>query len=550
MDVRSIIRILSKWWWLIIASAVIAGVSSYIASNVATPLYKTHTTLMIGQITQDPNPNAAEIYTSQQLAETYIQLATRQPVLQGAIDALGLDIPWQSLKNVVSVNVVPRTQLIEIGVVDSDPYRAQVLADTIAEQLILLSPANPSNLDPETIAFTQEQIADLENKIQEAKDQIESLRSELDTANSARQIVDLQNQINILETKISDWQNTYSQLLMSVQGGEVNTLTIVEKAALPTQPFSPDIPQNVLISTALGIALAIAGAFVIEFMDDTIKEPEEVETVTKLPLLGAIERIKGEDYPDKLIALKTPRAPATESFRVLRTNLQFSSVDNPPRKIVVTSPSPSEGKSITTANLAVVLAQSGERVILVDTDLRKPVQHKIFEVDNKFGITDLILDKPNLPANIIKPTKQENLRLLTSGPIPPNSADILGSAKMSRIIQKLGAVSDIVLFDSPPGLLAADASLLGSKTDGVIIVVDAGRTGKRELRKLIDDLRKVRVNILGVVMNRVSEKSGRYYYYYYYYSSNGDKKKRRKTSRRQNQVFEWLGALFNRSEKE
>ena len=333
MELRHYLTLIWKWVWLVVLSVAVAATSSYIASKAATPLYRTKTTLMVGRVTENPDPNSVDLWTGQQLALTYIQLARREPVLQGAITRLGLEMSWQALASQVSTNIVAQTMLLEISVIDSDPYRAKVLADSIAQELILQSPTSSNGTNPEETAFIQEQITDLKTKIEAAQLESERLQQEMDAANSARQIQDLQNQIYIAETKISGWQSSYSQLLLSLTGGDVNALSVVEEASIPYAPISPNVRMNVLLASAIGLALAVGGIFLIEYLDDTIKGPEDVMRVTSLPLMGGISRIEGDDYPDKLIAVKHPLSPIVEAYRVLRTHLQFSSVDKPARTL-------------------------------------------------------------------------------------------------------------------------------------------------------------------------------------------------------------------------
>lgn len=535
MELRQYVSIVLKWWWLVVLSVLIAATSSYFASKAVTPLYRTKSTLMVGRAMENPDPNSVDLWTGQQLAYTYVQLVRREPVLQGAINDLGLQMSWQALAGQVSSNIVNQTMLMEINVVDSDPYRAKVLADAIAQRLIEQSPAAANSGSPQEKAFIQAQMDDLEVKIKAAQQEGERLNQELDAANSARQIQDLQNQINILESKISGWQSSYSQLVISIQGGDVNALSIVEEASLPTAPISPNVKMNVLLASAIGLVLAVGGIFLIEYLDDTIKTQEDVTRTSNLPTLGAIARIEGEDYPDKLIAIKQPLSPIVEAYRVLRTNLQFSSVDKPAKTLVMTSPGPSEGKSISVANLAVVMAQSGLKVIVADTDLRRPVQHKIFNLPNRYGISDAILKpNPGLKEHLQDPGI-ENLRVITSGILPPNPAELLASERMKLLIEELKKEADVVLFDSPPSLVVTDAAILGTLVDGVVIINDVGRTRSNEARRAVEELTRVHTNLLGIVLNRLSiGGSGYYYYYYYYYSEDGKKKRRR-------HQHSWLG---------
>jgi capsular exopolysaccharide synthesis family protein len=545
MELRHYLNLIWKWMWLVVLSVVVAAGSSYLASKAATPLYRTKTTLMVGRITENPELSSIDVYTGQQLTYTYTQLVRRQPVLQGVIDSLGLNMSWQALANQVSSNIVQQTMLIEISVVDTDPYRAAVLADAIGQQLIQHSSTSASANSPEEVNFIQSQLADLQNKIEDAEDEITRLSQEMDAASSARQIQDLQNQITILETKISGWQYTYTQYRISLQGGDANALSVIEPASINPVPISPNVRMNVLMAAAIGMVLAIGGAILIEYLDDTVKTAEDVNRVTGLAMIGAIPRINGDDYPNKLVAASQPLSPIAEAFRVLRTNLQFSAVDDPPKSVMVTSPSPSEGKSITLANLAVVIAQSGVRVILVDTDLRRPVLHRIFNLPNRNGFSDAILSQEGEFEKYLQTTQVENLLLLSSGSLPPNPAELLASQRMKELIETLERSADLVLFDSPPVLVVTDAAVLGASVDGVVFVNDAGRSRSNDVRRGMEELKRVRANILGVVLNRMNARGAGYYYYYY---SDEDNERVRK-KRQHNWLVRHIPWFFQQSGK-
>ena len=284
-----------------------------------------------------------------------------------------------------------------------------------------------------------------------------------------------------------------------------------------------------LTAAAIGLALAVGGVFLIEYLDDTIKTPEDVKRMTNTPVLGTIPRIEGEDYPEKLVAMTDPLSPVVEAFRLLRTNLQLQSVDKPMRNLLITSAGPSEGKSVVLANLAVVTAQSGKQVTLVDTDMRRPVQHHIFSVDNASGLNNYFKNSSSVAAIDMKDTGVKNLGLLTCGEVPENPAELLGSDSMKTLVETLDDKADLVLFDTPPSLVVADAAIMSSYVDGVILVVDARSTRTGELKKCVEELKRVSAPMLGVVMNRMSERNGGYYYYYY---ADGKKKKHRKGWRR------------------
>ena len=212
-----------------------------------------------------------------------------------------------------------------------------------------------------------------------------------------------------------------------------------------------------------------------------------------------------------LITLTDPRAPQSEAYRTLRTNLQFYSLDNPIHSLVVTSPAAGEGKSTTVANLAVTMAQSGRRTILVDCDLRRPSLHEMFNLDGEPGLTNLMVGQTNEPP--LQETSVDNLWLLAGGAPPPNPADLLGSKKLDEVIDTLTAQADIVLFDAPPVVAVTDAAVLGAKVDGVLLVIHAGKTRREHAERAKELLEKARVRIIGATLTNAPHDStvGDYY---------------------------------------
>ena len=211
-----------------------------------------------------------------------------------------------------------------------------------------------------------------------------------------------------------------------------------------------------------------------------------------------------------LIALRDPRAPASEAYRTLRTNIQFSSLDKPLHTLLATSTAPDEGKSTTLAHLAVTMAQAEQRVILVDCDLRRPTLHTLFGLANEAGLTSMILAQEDAPP--LQETGVPGLSLLSSGPLPPRPADILGSRRMEAVIARLRAEADIVLFDTPPVVAVTDAAVLATKVDGVLLIFQAGKTSRDRARRARQILDQVKANIVGVVLNNAAVEQGYGYY--------------------------------------
>jgi len=236
-------------------------------------------------------------------------------------------------------------------------------------------------------------------------------------------------------------------------------------------------------------------------------------------------KIKREPRNNELITYKYPKSSMAEAYRTLRTNLGFASMNEPCRSILFTSTSPRDGKSTIVSNLAVVMAQAGNRVLLIDADLRKPMQHNIFEVDNRQGLTNVLLREVEVDKALHNGLV-DNLHVLTSGPIPPNPAEILGSERTEQVLQQLLDEYDYVFIDSPPILAVTDASILSTIVDGVVLVLNYAVTRNDLAREAVDQFKKASARIIGVVLNQVKMDSGNHKYYYYYYSRTDDEQKK------------------------
>lgn len=272
--------------------------------------------------------------------------------------------------------------------------------------------------------------------------------------------------------------------------------------------------------------LSIGVVFLIEYLDDRIRSPEQIDKVLKLPVVGLIARM-GNGYhgtgKHQLIAVREPRSPVVEAFRSLRTNIRFAGVDQPIRTLLVTSPGPSEGKSTVAANLAVVMAQAGLKVTIVDADLRRPTMHKQFNQVNHAGLTDVILRDPGQWSGISVVSGVPNLSLLLSGSLPPNPSELLGSKRMHQLVDYLHQFNDVVIIDAPPLLPVTDALVLSPLADGVLMVIDYGSTRIGEAIQGKTQLDQSGARILGVVMNKIpTGRRGYSYSYRHYYTYEGD----------------------------
>jgi polysaccharide biosynthesis transport protein len=518
MELKQLLAPLQKWWWFIALAALLAGGSSHYFASQQPPIYQARATLMIGRALETPNPGGNEFTLSQQLAAAYAEMAMREAVREETMAALGL-----SRLPEYRVWAPPNSLLIEIQVVAGDPVLAQAVANELANQLILRSPTAPEAADQDQLAFINEELEHLQQAIAETRDEIAAKQEELRHLVSAQKINEMQTQIGGLQTKLGLLQSTYASLLANTQRGAINTLTVIERASLPRRPVGPNVLYTVLISSALGLVMATTAAYALSYLDDTVREPAEIGRISDLPLLATVPKFKVEGENGTLITLNQPRSPVSEAFRELRTAVRFSNVDKPPRKLLITSGSRDEGKSVTAANLAIVLAQAGHDVLLIDGDLRQPQQHRQFNLNNQQGLTDLLLLLELRPKNaahetagglqgFIQGTSIVGLSVLTSGPVPPNPSEVLGSEKMKLALETLSTRFDMIIVDSPPCLVVTDATVLTTQTDGVIVVARAGQTRQHELQKALQRLQAVNANVIGISLNALRHKRMSYYY--------------------------------------
>jgi capsular exopolysaccharide synthesis family protein len=354
--------------------------------------------------------------------------------------------------------------------------------------------------------------------------------------------------INVKDTdpvRAADIANATSQSLTNVvenieatdaDGSSTVKLTRVKQADVPSSPVSPNVPVNVVLGLLIGLALGVGIALLRETLDNRVRTEQDVEKISDKPVVGGIA------YDDKakerpLIVQVDPRNPRAESFRTLRTNLQFLDLGTGSRTFVMTSSVQSEGKSTTVANLAIALDTAGFRVILIDADLRRPRVAEYMEVEGNAGLTDVLIGRAEL-EDVAAPWGRGNLVVLPAGPIPPNPSELLGSRAMQELITRLESEFDYVLFDAPPLLPVTDGAILAKKASGAIIVVASGKTIKGQLAGAVSALENVGAPIAGFVMTMMPTKGpgaygyGRYGFAYGYGIDEDDNTPRPKAPKR------------------
>lgn len=296
----------------------------------------------------------------------------------------------------------------------------------------------------------------------------------------------------------------------------IENVSIIDEATTDDAPYNVHVLKQFIIGTGAGFLISSLLIAVLYYFDDTIKSEEDIEREFKLPVLGAVPKYKEKMSDNELIIMSDAKSGISEAIRTLRTNLQFSSIDKQMKTILVTSSVPSEGKSFVTSNLAVSLANSGSRVLLVDCDIRKGRQHHIFGSPNKKGLSNLLLeDVGSVYRNYIFKSNIDNLYLMFKGVTPPNPSELLNSEKNKKLVESLSKNFDIVIFDGAPINGLADSLVMSTLVDGVIVVTGYKQTSKKLLEDTKKNLENVNANIMGIVLNRTDTNKSKYYGHYY-----------------------------------
>jgi capsular exopolysaccharide synthesis family protein len=448
LDLRDYLRVMRRYWLLIVSSVLLGLLVGGAASVLTRPTYTAETQLFVAIQSSGSVQDLQQGNTfSQARVQSYVKTIDSPVVLDPVIDALGLSATSEALASEVSATTDANTVLINISVTDSSAVQAAAIAQAVATSLV--------------------------------------------------------NAVDTLEKP-------------QTGGTSPVRLSIIKPAAAPTIPSAPNTRLNLVLGLLAGTAVGCGMSILRSALDNRIRGEADLRRITNTPLLGGIAFDPGAARSPLLSQLGA-QSPRAEAYRQLRTNLQFANVTGHARTVLVTSSLPGEGKSTTAANLAMSLAQAGNSVCLIDADLRRPMIAEYLGLGRDAGLTTALVGVADVD-DLLQPWGDDNLYVLTSGQIPPNPSELLGSEEMKKLIARLEQVFDSIVIDAPPLLPVTDAAVLSQHVGGVVLVVGAQKIRTNDLEKSLSALELVDADLLGIVMNLLPAKGPDAYSYGYYSS--------------------------------
>lgn len=583
MDIKHYVLILQRWAWLLALGLILGSLASYGLSKQQPPVYLATTKMLIIRAPQSQNSDLAYLnyqelgQTFIELLKTNQVLEPASEQLGFNIDPNQITASLIRGTQLISLQVEDtspeRAALIanmlvkELSVQNDNTQsvRYKENEESLNAQIVQVEgqiDVLQDEINQLTTANIQEQTVKIEAKIAELQNEIAQLEYQVKYYKSLNTRYDstppeLTAQLAQLKSNLEVYQGVYSNLVIlgkPTEGGASaqleylqksldlyhqihvqllgdleqvrlarlqNTSNIVQidSASAPTSPIRPLPMQSALQGAILGLIMAGGIVFLIEYFDDTLRSPVDVDYILGIPVLGYIAEIKQPDEKRQVYVSTYPQSPVAEAFRTLRTAIELSD-EKPPKTILVTSSRAGEGKTTIASNLAAIFSQNGKRVILVDADLRRPAVHSAVGIPNRLGLTTLLRDSIQLES-VWKSLGNgyKGMHVITSGYIPSNPAELLGSDRMLHIMSDLRKNADIIIFDSPP-IAVADVQILASLVDRVILVLRPGKSPAEEAKSTLVHLNRTGASVMGVVFNRIPKNGSHHYGAYGYYSAN------------------------------
>lgn len=504
MELGDYLRVVRRRKWLIALAVVIVVAVAMLSAKLQTPKYTAVASIVIQPSATDALFNQSNGSQSVDVTDvaTEIQLVRSQPVKEAVAQLLGA-------APAVSVSEVGQTDVVDITATNTRPQAAASIANAYAQSYVGFR--RTQDVNNQLAAATQ-----IQTRITALQSQIDAVDAQITSGGASAEAALGPQADNLIEE-----QGAFKQQLGELQvEASLNTgeAEVVTSATAPGSPSSPRPQRDAVIALAVGLILGLGLAFLADYFDDSIRSKDDLDrTGHGLPSLGLVPmvsswRARGDAV---VVSIADPTSAATEAYRALRTSIQFASLERPIQVLQITSPAAAEGKSTTLANLGVALAQAGQEVIVACCDLRRPRLHEFFGLDNSIGFTSVLLGEVPLSAALQNVPGVPGLRLLASGPLPPNPSELLSSRRAAEVLTAARAQADMVLVDSPPTLPVTDAAVLSARVDATLVVVTVGVTTKKQLARTLELLAQVDAPVIGTVLNGVRS-DGSYGYGYGY----------------------------------
>ena len=513
METRQYLGILWRRKWIILVTTLVAVSVAILGSYLQQPVFSASATIRVAQGSRGSIQYVDAIY-AERLMNTYRDLLQSRPFLVTVIERLGLPTSADALAKQVKVDVVLDTELLKVTAEDADPAQAQRVANTLAGLFIEQSRSLYSGSGESVLETVRKQLASVEADLEQNRTALQTLRGDPSPE---------QTRLEELEAKVSMGEGIYASLLRQyddmrlIDESRANSVTLAETAALPAEPIKPRKLLNLILGILVGMLCGIGLAFLFESLDPALHSRHDLEVATDLPILASIPNFKTlrEARKGLTVVDASVYSPVDEAFGILRAALASTLAASPVKTLLIASPEPEAGKSTILANLAVAIAHSGQRVIVVDADLRRPVLHDVFGLPNAKGLTDAFQAGSDVIA-LLQDTAMPEIRVLTSGPAIPDVVRLPGLAKLADLLDRLLSEADIVLVDGPPILTVADASHIATNVGGVLVVAAREQATAESIRRAVQQLQRLGAQVVGVVYNKAHASDDHYQYYYAY----------------------------------
>ena len=537
LNLKDYINVLRRRRGIIILFFVTTVLVVTVGSIIMTPIYRATSIVLIDIESPDVLTATGTVtlesqgyYTYKEYYQSQKEIITSRSIARRVFEEFNLGEkkeykkakdPIKDFLKTIKVDPVRDTRLLELSVENKDPVLAADITNRMGEiyvkrNLYYISRAELMNLLKNEYLKLETKLSEYSKLYKDKHPKMIRLKEEIgDLVKRIEDVKESAFNFDIIETDFTG-DDKYA-----LEGLKANNVSIQDPAEVPILPVRPKKRLNVLLAMVVGLFGGVGLAFFFEYLDDTVKDTEDLEKLGDWPFLGGVPKMeigsKPEELKEYLLTHNDSKNPVAEAYRAIRTSVFFSSTEEHPlNSILVTSPGPQEGKSTVLCNLGIAIAQSRKKVLLVDADMRKPKLHEIFGAKNKNGLTEFLCAKAKF-SDIIKETSIENVSFVNGGVHPPNPSELLSGHKIKEFIEEAKKKFDYILFDTPPIAVVTDALVLSRAVGGVILVAETNKTSRRVLPRVHHILQDAKAHVIGKVLNKISPTSRNYYYYSSYY---------------------------------